>query len=193
MIKFKKLGIIMHPSKNKLGTFAKFNPGVHLKDNIVHMLYRVSNSNIKDKKNYTSYISYAKLDLHTNILYDSDTKVIYPTSPEESMGCEDPRVIEFENTFYIFYTAYDGKKSRVAIAQTDDFIKYNKIGIINNFLWDKDAFIFPERINGKIAYLHRIEPSIQLDYFDTFEELVSDKSWENYEKKVKSHKELTVK
>lgn len=184
MIKFKKIGIIMRPQKDQFGSFARFNPGVHLKDGIVHMLYRASNSDIKDVDHYISSIGYAKLDLETDILYDSNKKVIYPTLPEESKGCEDPRIVEFENSFYVFYTAYDGETARVAIAKTDNFVDYIKLGVIRCICWDKDAFIFPERIGGKIAYLHRIEPNIQIDYFGSFEKLISEDSWENYEKKI---------
>lgn len=186
MIKFKKLGIVMSPLKNQFGSFARFNPGVQLKDGVVHMLYRAINSDIKDSANYISYIGYAKLDTNTNILYDSNEKVIYPTLPEEAKGCEDPRIVEFEGSFYIFYTAFDGIKARVAIARTDDFSEYKKLGVINNFSWDKDAFIFPERIGSRIAYLHRVEPSIQLDYFESFDQLLSINSWENYENKIET-------
>lgn len=186
MIKFRKMGIIMGPQKDRLGSFARFNPGVILKDGFVHMLYRATDNDIKDCNNYISHIGYAKLDLNTNILHDSNKKVIFPTMEEESKGCEDPRIVEFEGTNYVFYTAYDGVKARVAIAQTDDFIKYKKLGTINNVMWDKDGFIFPRRINGKIAYLHRVEPNIQLDYFDDFKQLISEKAWENYENKVES-------
>lgn len=186
MIKFKKSGIVMKPLKDQFGSFARFNPGIQLKDGIVHMLYRASNSDIKDRENYISYIGYAKLDTNTNILYDSNKKVIYPTLPEEAKGCEDPRIVEFEGSFYVFYTAYDGKTARVAIARTNDFLEYTKLGVINHFTWDKDAFIFPERIGGKIAYLHRVEPSIQLDYFESFDQLLSINSWINYEEKIES-------
>lgn len=184
MIKFMKSGIIMKPVKGQFGSFARFNPGVQLKDDVVHMLYRATNSDIKDGANYISSIAYAKLDTNTNIQYDSNEMVIFPTLPEEAKGCEDPRIVEFEGSFYVFYTAYDGKMARVAIARTEDFIKYDKLGVIHHFTWDKDAFIFPERINGKIAYLHRVEPSIQLDYFESFDELLSINSWENYKDRV---------
>lgn len=186
MIKFKKIGIVMKPLKDQFGSFARFNPGVQLKDGVVHMLYRATNSDRKDSANYISYIGYAKLDTDTKILYDSNEKVIYPTLPEEVMGCEDPRIVEFENSFYIFYTAFDGKTARVAIAKTDDFIEYTKLGVINHFTWDKDAFIFPERIGGRIAYLHRVEPNIQLDYFESFDQLLSINAWENYENRIET-------
>jgi len=186
MIKFRKLGIIMKPESDHFGSFARFNPGVLIKDEVVHMLYRATNADIKDRKNYISHIGYAKLDMHGNLLFDSNRKVIYPTLPEECMGCEDPRIVEFEGVFYVFYTAYDGIKARVAIAETDDFIKYNKLGIIHHYYWDKDAFIFPERIGGRIAYLHRVEPSIQLDYFESFDQLLSINSWEDYQCRVEA-------
>lgn len=184
MIKFKKMGIVMKPRKDQFGSFARFNPGIQFKDGYVHMLYRATDSDIKDSTNYISYIGYARLDINTNILYDSNEKVIYPTLSEETKGCEDPRIVDFEGSFYVFYTAYDGQKARVAIAKTDDFIEYTKLGVINNFYWDKDAFIFPERIDGKIAYLHRVEPGIQLDYFESFDQLLSINSWSNYEEKI---------
>ena len=186
MIKFQRLGIIMKPSKGKLGSFARFNPGVILKDGIVHMLYRATDSNIKDNLNYISSIGYARLDLNTDILFDSSEKVIYPTLAEEVRGCEDPRIVEFEGSYYIFYTAFDGMKARVAIARTEDFREYRKLGVINHPFWDKDAFIFPERIDGKIAYIHRIEPNIQLDYFESFDQLLSANVWLEYVNKVKT-------
>jgi predicted GH43/DUF377 family glycosyl hydrolase len=186
MISFKKMGIIMKPLKDHYGSFARFNPGIQLKDGIVHMLYRATDTDIKDKNNYISSIGYARLDIEHNICHDTNEKVIFPTLKEESKGCEDPRIIEFEGSFYVFYTAFDGIKARVAIAKTDDFLSYKKLGVINNIEWDKDAFIFPERIHGKIAYIHRIDPSIQLDYFNNFEELLSDQSWADYDKKVDS-------
>lgn len=186
MIKFKRMGIVMKPLKDQFGSFARFNPGIQLKDGVVHMLYRATNSDIKDSVNYISYIGYARLDMDTNILYDSNDKVIYPTLPEEVKGCEDPRIVEFEGSYYIFYTAFDGIKARVAIARTDNFEKYEKLGIINNLYWDKDAFIFPERINGKIAYMHRIDPSIQLDYFESFADLLSVDAWSDYKGRIKN-------
>ena len=78
------------------------------------------------------------------------------------------------------------KKARVAIAKTDDFIEYTKLGVINHYTWDKDAFIFPERIGGRIAYLHRVDPSIQLDYFESFDQLLSINSWEDYEYRMET-------
>ncbi len=50
-------------------------------------------------------------------------------------------------------------------------------------LWEKDAFIFPKKINGKFALVHRILPGIQVIYFDDFRDLTDD-YWRNYLKNL---------
>jgi predicted GH43/DUF377 family glycosyl hydrolase len=39
---------------------------------------------------------------------------------EKPYGCEDPRIVKIEDTFYLTYTAYDGKVARLAMAETRD-------------------------------------------------------------------------
>lgn len=46
-----------------------------------------------------------------------------------------------------------------------------------SILWDKDAVLFPKKIGGKFAMLHRILPDIQLALFDSVEELQDDEYW----------------
>ena len=83
----------------------------------------------------------------------------------------------------MFYTAYDGKITKVGVVKTADFESYEKLGVIACPFFDKDAFIFPERINGKVAYIHRIDPAIQMDFFDTIEEMFLPETWKNYDPK----------
>ncbi len=46
-------------------------------------------------------------------------------------------------------------------------------------LWEKDAFIFPRKFNGKFALIHRILPGIQVIFFDDFKDLTDD-YWRKY-------------
>ncbi|MEI6900367.1 MAG: pesticidal protein Cry7Aa, partial [Bacteroidota bacterium] len=46
-------------------------------------------------------------------------------------------------------------------------------------LWDKNVIFFPRRINGKLAFLHRIRPGIQIVMVDSIDELTHD-FWTNY-------------
>jgi predicted GH43/DUF377 family glycosyl hydrolase len=50
----------------------------------------------------------------------------------------------------------------------------------NAALWEKDAFIFPKKIAGKYALVHRILPSIQLAYFDSFDDMTDPAKWEPF-------------
>lgn len=188
----------MEPKGGKNGRFAKFNAGMVRSGDMVHMLYRWSEmregSSSETQSPYLQdFISYASLSTDGKLIYDSDKKVIFPTFPCESAGCQDPRIVDFEGAYYIFYCAWDKNtaplgrdKARVAFARTTDFDKYEKIGIIDLFDWDKDAYIFPERINGRIAYVHRVAPNIQIDYFDSFDQLFDHNNWSSYEKVIGS-------
>jgi predicted GH43/DUF377 family glycosyl hydrolase len=56
----------------------------------------------------------------------------------------------------------------------------------NMILWDKDVVFFPERINGKMAMLHRIYPDIQVAYFNHWSELTYA-YWKDYLFKIPEH------
>jgi len=44
----------------------------------------------------------------------------------------------------------------------------------DTFIWGKDTILFPKKINGKFAMLHRVIPGIQVIYFNDFKELTFD-------------------
>lgn len=46
-------------------------------------------------------------------------------------------------------------------------------------LWDKDVIFFPRKINGKLVFLHRIRPGIQLVSVTNLNELTKE-FWNNY-------------
>jgi beta-1,2-mannobiose phosphorylase / 1,2-beta-oligomannan phosphorylase len=50
-------------------------------------------------------------------------------------------------------------------------------------LWDKDVIFFPRRIQGKLAFLHRIRPGIQIVMVDNLTEL-TDEFWVYYIKNL---------
>jgi len=47
------------------------------------------------------------------------------------------------------------------------------------YLWDKDVTFFPRKIDGKLAFLHRIRPGIQLVMVNDLKELTKD-FWDHY-------------
>ncbi len=46
-------------------------------------------------------------------------------------------------------------------------------------IWDKDVMFFPRKINGKLYFLHRIKPDIQIVSVNNLQEL-NTAFWENY-------------
>lgn len=56
----------------------------------------------------------------------------------------------------------------------------------NNLIWDKDVLFFPERIDGKLHFLHRIKPDIQLVAINELSEL-TPAFWKSYFTRLKEN------
>ena len=76
--------------------------------------------------------------------------------PEELWGIEDPRICWLAELgkWTITYTAFSRGGPLVAMALTDDFVHFERLGSVMP-PEDKDAALFPRRINGKWALIHR--------------------------------------
>ena len=53
-------------------------------------------------------------------------------------------------------------------------------------LWEKDAFIFPRKINGQFALIHRVLPGIQIITFNDFKDLTED-YWKEHLRNLGEH------
>ena len=196
MIRLERLGVVLSPEQEETRTAAKFNAGMVRQGDVVHMAYRYSewrdDLNPRTQSNYAlDEIRYARLAPDGTLVEDTGRTLIAPSGPLDDSGCQDARIVPFEGAFYLTYCGWDRNrvpagqdKARVGIARTRDFQTCEKLGLIDHYAWDKDAFIFPERIGGRIGYVHRIDPNIQIDYFDSFEELLDPASWGDYRDRV---------
>lgn len=66
---------------------------------------------------------------------------------------------------------------------------FAEIGVVSDekrLLRDKDVVLFPRKINGKFAMLHRIWPGIQIVYFDDWKDLTKA-FWEDYLMNLTDH------
>lgn len=97
-----------------------------------------------------------------------------PLHPGLGGGAEDPRITRIQDMLYMCYTAYDGEMARLALTSitVDNFLARNwttwaipKI-ISPPGIMDKDGALFPEKVNGKYVFFHRIEPNVVIDYVD---------------------------
>jgi predicted GH43/DUF377 family glycosyl hydrolase len=75
-------------------------------------------------------------------------------TPYETFGLEDPRITEIDGTYWINYSAVSPRGISTALASTQDFRTFTRHGVIfspNN----RNVTIFPEKIGGRYAALHR--------------------------------------
>jgi predicted GH43/DUF377 family glycosyl hydrolase len=62
-------------------------------------------------------------------------------------GIEDPRITEINGVYYILYTGYSKYMPVVIMTKTADFEKFEIVSVISEPS-NKDAALFPEKING---------------------------------------------
>ena len=87
--------------------------------------------------------------------FDIEKKpALFPTEDYEEYGIEDPRMTYLEGTVYINYTAVSRYGVGVALASTNDFKRYTKLGIILP-PENKNVVIFPEKIQNQYVMMHR--------------------------------------
>jgi len=173
LIRSKNNPIITPDKKHPWESQATFNPAAIYLNDKVHILYRaLSDDN-------TSVFGYATSSDGINIDYRSENPVFIPMEPFEQKkkagnfsGCEDPRLTLIGDRIYMLYTAYDGVNvPRVALTSifVDDFVnqKWNwekPVLISAPDLDDKDACLFPEKINGKYVIIHRFGYDMDLAF-----------------------------
>ena len=88
-----------------------------------------------------------------NFRFDPEP-AIFPSTPYESYGCEDARITHIDGRYLITYTAVSGRGVTVALAATEDFVRFEKYGVIFP-PYQKDVCIFPEKVGGLYVCRHR--------------------------------------
>lgn len=86
-----------------------------------------------------------------------DEPVLVPTEAyEKDGGVEDPRLVQFGDTYYLTYTGYNKKDAQLCLATSKDLIHWERKGVIVpanqgnwNVKWTKSGAIVPEKIDGK--------------------------------------------
>lgn len=157
---------------------AVFNPGVVAgKDGKIYLLYRAM------ARIAVSSFGLAKLSdpftlerRYKNPVFEGRAGSEY-----ERFGVEDPRIVVINDKFNIVYVAvslYTDRKpqkwsqtgtpwrTRVCLAQTEDFKNWKRKGVILSKYDSKDGTLFPEKINEKYVLLHRIFPDIWISFSD---------------------------
>jgi predicted GH43/DUF377 family glycosyl hydrolase len=141
---------VIAPRGNGWESAGTFNPAVVMRGDKIVMLYRA-----QDKEG-TSRLGYAESadGIHFT---RRDEPVLSPTEPyEKDGGVEDPRLVQFGDTYYLTYTGYNKKDAQLCLATSRDLIHWDRKGVVIpaykgnwNVKWTKSGAIVPEKIAGK--------------------------------------------
>jgi predicted GH43/DUF377 family glycosyl hydrolase len=136
-----------------------FNASVLRHNGLFHMHYRAQGVD------FVSRIGYAVSadGLSWNRLQDP---VFVPhQGREDYRGLEDPRVTALDGRFYMCYTAYGENGNFPMIAVSDNLITWEDVAPLEK-TENKDHVLFPEKIGGRYAILHRRRPHIWIAFSD---------------------------
>ena len=141
---------VIAPRGNDWESAGTFNPAVIRRGDRIVMLYRA-----QDKQG-TSRLGYAESadGIHFT---RRDEPVLSPSVEyEKDGGVEDPRLVQFGDTYYLTYTGYNRKDAQLCLATSKDLIHWERKGVIIpankgnwNVKWTKSGAIVPEKIDGK--------------------------------------------
>ncbi len=182
---------ILRPKKNRpWEAGAVFNCAAIYDKGLVHLIYRATDIASNGKKGkYINSLGYAvsKNGVDFNRL---EEPILANDVPQELRGPEDPRVVKANGTFYMMYTGYGGRFDgdyRICLATSENLISWTRQGVVLDEE-NKDASLFPQKIDGKWVMLHRRAPDIWLAFSDNLKNWtghikimgpILDSSWEN--------------
>ncbi len=88
-----------------------------------------------------------------------NSRILFPTTPDESNGMEDARFVLFkedgDERYIATYTAYNGRSIHPKCIETSDFKNFKITSFTGAAASDKGFALFPEKINGKYAMIGR--------------------------------------
>lgn len=170
MKRFERNPILEPKRNNSWEAQAVFNAAAVYGDGLIHIVYRALGSD------NISRLGYATSADGFTIKERYEEPIFNPAGYAERDGCEDPRLTVIGDECLMAYTAYRNH-DYPAVYQ----ISLTSIGL-KDFLdrrWNwkertlpfpgvrnKDAVIFPGKVDGKYLMFHRVEPSICVAYSD---------------------------
>jgi beta-1,2-mannobiose phosphorylase / 1,2-beta-oligomannan phosphorylase len=177
-IRVKENPILMPDPNHAWEKKAVFNAAAIDIDDTVHLLYRALS------EDGTSSLGYAASKNGSKITEHLAEPAYVPRADFEkrkggnSSGCEDPRLTRIGDMLYLVYTAFDGVspwRAALSSISVKDFLakRWEKWAtpqlITPDPVQDKDACIFPEKVNGQYLVLHRIDPQLCADFVDSLD------------------------
>jgi len=213
MFSIKDEGVILERTQEEFENQAVLNPACIEKDGITHMFYRavrqgnystIGYCQIKDDKviyRSSKPVLIPEFDYERHgiedpriVFHDGQYYLFYTAYDGVNA------LIAYATSFDLLHFTKQGTISpRIKYNSITDFfrgLKHEEKYLLyaagassageDVLMWNKNAFIFPQKINGKFAMIHRIKPGIQIIYFKNFADL-TDEYWLEYLKELDSH------
>lgn len=157
---------------------AVFNAAMVFFEGKFHCIYRATD--IGGHERFGRYINSFGYASSKDLLHWERNKepILINDVPQELRGPEDPRIVRIDDLFYMTYTGFGDRfpdDYRICLATSKDLIHWERQGITLDEP-NKDASLFPEKINGKFCMFHRRYPDIWLCYSDDL------KTWTDHQK-----------
>lgn len=145
---------------------AVFNCAAIYDNGMFHMIYRASD--IGPHERYGKYISRLGYAVSKDgITFNRLTSpVLVNDTLQEQRGCEDPRIVKIDDMYYMMYVGYGGRFDgdfRICLATSKNLIDWEKHGVMLDEP-NKNASLFPEKIDNKFVMLHRRNKSIWIAF-----------------------------
>jgi len=141
---------ILEPQRSGLEVSGVFNPAVVKEGDRYVMLYRAQDAG------KTSRLMRATSGDGIHFVRDAEPALVPEADYERQGGVEDPRIVKIGATWYLTYTAYDGKDAQLALATSADLRRWERRGVIMpanrggwNVHWTKSGAILDERVGGR--------------------------------------------
>jgi predicted GH43/DUF377 family glycosyl hydrolase len=156
---------------------AVFNAGAIYDNGLVHLFYRGANNRFKlttekprEADKFVSSIGHA-VSADGVHFARFDKPVLTGVGEQEAWGVEDPRITKIGDTYYMLYTAFGGRDwydYRPAICWSHNLVDWQGHKVLLDEP-NKDVALFPEKIGGRYALLHRREPDIWIAFSEDLE------------------------
>lgn len=170
---------ILEPTGNEWESIAVFNPTAVYKVDKIHLLYRA----VGDYKDYISRIGHAIFNKNLKLEKRFSEPCFGPNLDLWEISIEDPRLVEIQNELYLTYVITPTPSPpgavrrrlgipkpqcafpRTALAKIKDFKKFDRLGVISPYhAHERDVVLFPDKVNGRYAVLHRARNWIGSSY-----------------------------
>src|SRR5690349_17285338 len=139
-----------------------FNPAATVRHDTLFLLYRAQDKIGKPDGTSRIGLAWSTDGMHFSHMA---SPVLFPGNDQYKKyewqgGCEDPRLVEDSlGTYYLTYTAYEGKTARLFVATSTDLVNWTKHGAAfekafnGKYMnaWSKSGAIVANYINGKIV------------------------------------------